>query len=82
MPLSLERFIGAIAIMALISAVGVFIGWKWGLVKGGAFFRCRLCCDHRRCGAEGGGLHRLVMRTQALCRITLQAATIRYTLRL
>lgn len=38
MPLSLERFIGAIAIMALISAVGVFIGWKWGLVKGGAFF--------------------------------------------
>lgn len=38
MPLSLESFIEAIAIMALISAVGVFIGWKWGLVKGGAFF--------------------------------------------
>ena len=38
MPLTLERFIEVLAIMALISAVGVFIGWKWGLVKGGAFF--------------------------------------------
>lgn len=37
MPLTLERFIEILAIMALISAVGVFIGWKWGPLKGAAF---------------------------------------------
>lgn len=38
MPISLGSLIYAWAILAPFLAVGVFIGWKWGWMKGGAYF--------------------------------------------
>lgn len=38
MPISLGSLIEAWAILAPFLAVGVFIGWKWGWMKGGAYF--------------------------------------------